>query len=215
MNDCSVPFRKVLVADDHPIIFLALTEMLDSMCGKGAVDIETVADGDDLLRKMEGTWDCLVLDMYMPGKLRSIPLLQAVRAAQPNLRIVVYTGAINPCLTQAALEEGASAYVSKASGPEVVVDALHAVSKSERFVDPAIDLAEARRHPWNRLTPGERNVLITLARGEQLQAIAVDSGRSYKTITAHKYNALRKLGLRSKEDIGQYLARTGLGYLLD
>lgn len=208
-------FRKVLVADDHPIVFLALVDMLDGIRGKDTVEIETVANGDDLLRKMEESWDCLVLDMYMPGKLRSIPLLQAVRGSQPNLKIVVYSGAINPCLTQVALDEGASAYVSKASGPEVVVEALRAVSRNERFVDPAIDLAEARRHPWNRLTPGERCVLIALARGDNLQAIAIDSGRSYKTITAHKYNALRKLGLRSKEDVGHYLERTGLGYLLD
>lgn len=215
MNDHNANFRRVLVADDHPIIFLALTDILDRMYGKGVIEIGTVADGDTLLRMLEDTWDCLVLDMYMPGKLRSVPLLQAVLAMQPNLRIVVYTGAINPCLTQAALEEGASAYVSKASGPEVVVEALRSVSKNELFVDPAIDLAEARLHPWNRLTPGERNVLIMLARGDHLQAIAIDSGRSYKTITAHKYNALRKLGLRSKEDIGHYLERTGLSYLLD
>lgn len=208
-------FKKVLVADDHPIIFLALVDMLDSIRGKDVVEIETVTNGDDLMRKLEESWDCLVLDMYMPGKLRSIPLLRAARGLQPSLRIIVYSGAINPCLTQVALEEGASAYVSKASGPEVVVEALRAVSQNERFVDPAIDLAEARRHPWNRLTPGECSVLVALARGDHLQAIAIDSERSYKTITAHKYNALRKLGLRSKEDVGHYLERTGLGYLLD
>ena len=208
-------FRKVLVADDHPIILLALADVFDSIGGKVKTEIETVTNGDELLQKMGESWDCLVLDMYMPGKIRSIPLLRAVHSSKPDLPIVVYSGAVNPCLTLVALEEGASAYVSKASGREVVVQALNAVSKNECFIDPAIDLAEARRHPWNRLTPGERSVLMALARGDHPQAIAIDSGRSYKTITAHKYNALRKLGLRSKEDIGHYLERTGLSYLLD
>ncbi|ALN88575.1 bacterial regulatory, luxR family protein [Lysobacter capsici] len=57
-------------------------------------------------------------------------------------------------------------------------------------------------------------MLIALARGENLQAIAIDSNRSYKTVTAHKYNALRKLGLRSKDEIGHYLAHHGIDCLL-
>ncbi|ALN88580.1 bacterial regulatory, luxR family protein [Lysobacter capsici] len=82
------------------------------------------------------------------------------------------------------------------------------------YVDPAIDLAAAKSHPWHQLTSGERGVLVALARGENLQAIALDSGRSYKTVTTHKYNALRKLGLRSNDEIGHYLEKHGLGHVL-
>lgn len=212
----AISLKRVLVADDHPLIFIALAEMLETAFGEGVIDFDAVADGDSLLQRLiAADLDCLVLDLYMPGRLRSIPLLQAVRTARPELRTIVYTGAVNPCLMQAALAEGVNGYVSKASGAEVVIEALRMVATGDQFVDPAIDLDEARNHSWNRLTPGERAVLVELARGSHLQAIAIDSGRSYKTVTAHKYNALRKLGLRSKGDVSQYLVRAGLDYLLD
>ena len=81
-------------------------------------------------------------------------------------------------------------------------------------MDPAVDLESARSHPWHQLTSGERKVLLAIARGENLQAIAIDTGRSYKTVTTHKYNALNKLGLRSNAEIGPYLTMHGLDYLL-
>lgn len=207
---------SVLIADDHPVIVSALQEVLKMSLGEHGVRSASATDGDDLLRHLEAeVLDCLVLDMHMPGTLKSVPLLRAVLAVQPELRVVVYTGAAQPCLAYAALELGARAYVSKTSGLEVVMQAIRAVIAGQRFVDPGIDIEAAANHPWHRLTPGERTVLVALARGEPLQAIAIDSGRSYKTVTAHKYNALRKLGLSANAELGPYLTLHGLGYELD
>lgn len=215
MSDNQTP-AKVLIADDHPIIVVALAEMIKVAFGERDIQVSSVMDGDTLLRYLQAEfWDYLVLDMHMPGRLKSVPLLQAVLAAQPGLRVVIYTGAVHPCLAQATLELGARAYVSKASGPHVAIDAVRAVMAGQVFVDPAIDVGAAKNHPWYQLTSGEQVVLIALARGENLQAIAIDSDRSYKTVTTHKYNALRKLGLRSKDEIGHYLSHHGLGYLID
>ena len=82
------------------------------------------------------------------------------------------------------MELGARAYVSKSSGPQVAIEAIGAVLDGQPYVDLAIDLGAAKRHPWYQLTNGERAVLLALARGENPKAIAIDSDRSYKTITA-------------------------------
>jgi two-component system capsular synthesis response regulator RcsB len=150
----------------------------------------------------------------MPGRLSGAPLLQAALAMQPSLQVMIYTVMEYPCLAQALLDLGARAFVSKSSGSPVAIDAISAVIAGNVYVDPRIDLEAARKHPWYQLTSGEREVMIALARGKNLQAIAIDSNRSYKTITVHKYNALRKLGLRSKSEIGYYLEHHGLDYLL-
>lgn len=205
---------RILIADDHPIISIALAEML-KMAFPGA-DIGAVADGHGLmLRAGEAACDYLILDLQMPGDLKSVPLLQAVHALRPEIRIVVYSGQAYPCLALASLDHGASAYVSKNSGPHLAIEAMRAVVAGKNFVDPAIDLQAARKHPWTRLTAAERDVLLALARGGNLQALAIDSDRSYKTVTAHKYNALRKLGLGSNTEIGPYLSMHGLDYLLE
>jgi two-component system capsular synthesis response regulator RcsB len=206
---------KFLIAEDHPIIAIALAEMLKTAF-PGKVDIATVVDGPGLLHAVStASYDYLILDLQMPGDTKSIPLVEAVVAASPKLRIIVYTGHDYPCLALASLDHGASAYVSKSSGPQLAIQAIREVVDGNDFVDPSIDLRAAREHPWMRLTAAEREVLLALAKGENLQALAIDSKRSYKTVTTHKYNALRKLGLRTNAEIGPYLAGHGLDYLLD
>lgn len=207
---------RFLIADDHPIIVVALGEMLEAAFGKSACEIDTVSTGESVLHAVaQAAYDCLVLDLDMPGRPRSVPLLAAVKGVTHELRVTVYTGHAHPCLALAAVEAGAAAYVSKASGPRLALDAIRTVVDGGRFVDPSIDLEAARNHAWSRLTASERSILLALAQGENLQALALDSQRSYKTVTTHKYNAIRKLGLRSNSEIGPFLARHGLDYLLD
>lgn len=206
---------RILIADDHPIICIALGEMLKTAFAQTTTSIQTVSDSDALLATLaaEG-FDLLVLDLQMPGRLKSVPLLEAVVATRPDLKVLVYTGHAHPSLALAALDTGARGYVLKASGPNVAIEAIRIVSDGGTFMDSAVDLESARTHPWHQLTSGERKVLLAIARGENLQAIAIDTGRSYKTVTTHKYNALNKLGLRSNAEIGPYLAAHGLDYLL-
>ena len=207
---------RILVADDHPIICVALTELLSAAFPDTLEGVDTVADSDMLLASMEGDAACdlLVLDLFMPGAVGSIPLLERVLALRPKLRVVAYTGANQPILAQQALTAGAHGFVSKASGPDVAIEAVRAVLAGQQFIDKRIDLETARAHPWHSLTPGERGVIVALASGQHLHGIAIDSDRSYKTVTAHKYNALRKLKLDSKTDLKHYLSQIGLGYLL-
>jgi two-component system capsular synthesis response regulator RcsB len=207
---------KFLIADDHPIILVALTEMLATAFPDRISRIDTVSGGLGLLRRVNDThYDYLTLDPEMPERPRGIPLLDAVRTARSSLKIIVYTGHASPSLALTAINLGAVAYVSKSSGPRLAIDAVRAVLDGQTFIDPSIDLDAARNHPWNHLTASEREVVLALGRGENMQALAIDSERSYKTVTTHKYNALRKLGLRSKAEIGIFLSRHGLDYLLD
>jgi DNA-binding NarL/FixJ family response regulator len=206
---------RILIADDHPIICIAMGEMLKSAFPAGDTVIEEVSDSDTLLARLEaGAYDLLVLDLLMPGSLQSVRLLEAISTRRPELRIVVYTGQAHPSLALAAFDLGAKGYVLKSSGPNVAIDAIRTVASGGTFQDSALDIESARAHPWHQLTSGERQVLLALARGQNLQVIAIDSDRSYKTVTTHKYNALHKLGLRSNAEIGPYLAAHGLDYLL-
>jgi two-component system capsular synthesis response regulator RcsB len=206
---------RILVADDHPIICIALGELLKSALGQAETWIETASDSDEVVRMLEeASYGLLVVDLHMPGQFKSVFLLEMLLARWPDLLVAVYTGNAHPSLALAAMDLGVRAYVLKASGPHIAIEAVRLALEGKRFIDPAVDLEAARAHPWHQLTPGERQVLLAIARGNNLQAIAIDSGRSYKTVTAHKYNALSKLGLRSNAEMGPYLTAHGLDYLL-
>jgi two-component system capsular synthesis response regulator RcsB len=207
---------KFLIADVHPIILVALSEMLQTAFRGGISRIDTVGGVPWLLRRLnDACYDYLILEPDMPPHPGSIPLLKMVRHAAPSSRLIVYTGNTSPSLALAALDQGAVAYVSKCSGPQLAIDAIRAVVAGRTFIDPSIDMEAARNHPWNRLSSAARSIMLPLPRGENMQALAIDSHRSYKTVTTHKYNAFRKLGLRSKAEVGAFLNHHGLDFLVE
>jgi DNA-binding NarL/FixJ family response regulator len=206
---------RILVADDHPIIVVAIGEMLRTALGAQLTRLDTVTDSTTLLSGYHiSPVDVLVLEPMLPGALTSIPLIERLVELRPDVPVVVYAGTHLPLLALHALGAGARAFVSKASGVGLAVEAVRVVSGGGTFLDPHIDLDAARHHPWNTLTPGERSVIVALAGGANLATLASDTGRSYKTVTAHKYNALRKLRLSSKTDLKHYLSEIGLDYLI-
>ena len=60
---------RILVADDHPIICVALGEMLRVAFPSTLEGVDTVVDSDALLAHLasEAACDLIVLDSFMPG----------------------------------------------------------------------------------------------------------------------------------------------------
>ncbi|WP_447769265.1 response regulator [Pseudomonas kilonensis] len=203
-----------LLVDDQPIITYALSELLKDAF-PDATHIDAVADSLTMLKCLTSKhYDFLILDLIVPGAGQSIAMLRAALSEAPHLGVVVFSGNKSPCLALAALEQGACAYVCKSSGHHLIIEAIQALKAGKVFCDPAIDLGYAHKHPWYSLSDLEWHVLLSLARGECLHVVAKRQSRDYKTVAAHKYNALNKLGLRTGVELANYLATQGLGYLL-
>ena len=63
-------------------------------------------------------------------------------------------------------------------------------------------LAEVREFPRTRvLTTREREVLKFLAEGKTVRSVATMLGLSIKTVDAHKFNLMRKLGIHNKAEL--------------
>jgi two-component system, NarL family, response regulator NreC len=61
--------------------------------------------------------------------------------------------------------------------------------------------AETLFHPERSLTAREREVLKLLAEGKTVRAAATVLGLSSKTVDAHKFNLMRKLGIHNKAEL--------------
>lgn len=71
---------------------------------------------------------------------------------------------------------------------------LGSTEKLERSVEPP----SSENDP---LTVREREVLKLLAEGKTVRAAATDLGLSSKTVDAHKFNLMRKLGIHNKAEL--------------
>ncbi len=204
---------QVLISDDH----MAIT-MIACQLAKQAFDDPTVrvAHGVDALFEElnQHPVDLLVLDLTMPGTVKRIELLRAVRRWSPVPRILIYSTDASPCLIAAALECGATGFVQKGAPLTSLLHGMMAAAKGECYLDPCIEDAGSA-HPWRRLTPAERDVLIALVAGRTVKRIAADSRRAYATVATLRSHGMQKLGLRANEELSAYFRRHGLLFELD
>ncbi len=69
-------------------------------------------------------------------------------------------------------------------------------------VDPDGGFAKVREFPRTRvLTTREREILKFLAEGKTVRSVATMLGLSIKTVDAHKFNLMRKLGIHNKAEL--------------
>ena len=107
---------RVLLADDYPDIVKAVSRLL-------ALDCEivgTVSDGGALLetaRRLRP--DVIVLDVNLPN-VQSLEACREITRVNPTTKVIMFTGTTNPAASQAFLEAGASAFVSKTGAEDLL-----------------------------------------------------------------------------------------------
>jgi two-component system, NarL family, invasion response regulator UvrY len=115
-----------------------------------------------------------------------------------------------------ALEAGALGFLSKASAPEVLVQAIHAVSRGERYVSPDVatnlarSAAQRGKSEIEALTPREFEVLRLLVQGETVRSISEKLALSEKTVANHQSAIREKLGARNSAQLARLVAQLDL-----
>lgn len=216
MSTISETSLRAIVADDHPIITAALTGVLKARY-QDSIDIQIATNGDELLDliRFGQKVDFVMLDLAMPGRRQSVPLIQAVRKRLAEAKIIVYSADESKPLIATAMKFGADAYVTKGQSAQELLQALEVVFSGRPYTPPWFDPGEAARHPWITLTDAQAVVLLMTSKGIGLREIAERTGRSYKTAAAHKYTGLEKIGLKSSKELPAYIKDEGLSFEYD
>ncbi|XUP35407.1 response regulator transcription factor (plasmid) [Xanthomonas axonopodis pv. vasculorum] len=217
-QDQGVAGFSYIIADDHPSVTLAVSQMLAELLGMAASRFTMANTSAALLTacaEPSTSPRIVVLDLVMPGDLKRVVLVRALRDADPKLRVLAYTAEESAFLARAVMQAGAVGYVAKTSPIAELIDALDAVANGRTYTDSHIDLDSVSKHAWHTLTDSERAVLVAFCRGSKANDIMDATGRSYSTVTTHKYNGLNKLGLRDGNDLLPYIYENGLLHELD
>ena len=202
----------VLIADDHNIIIEGVSRII-------ADDFEVIGsvnDGCSLLEEVAAKGpDVVLLDISMPGCNGIDAANRLSKRSQPP-KIIFLTMHSDGYFVREAFRAGASGYILKQSAGEELVNAIQKVLAGERYVTPLV-LREAfpdgtmtdSEEPAS-LTPRERQVLQLLAEGKSVKEAAHHLNISVRTVEAHKYRLMDKLGLRSNSELVHYAIRIGL-----
>jgi NarL family two-component system response regulator LiaR len=184
------------VIDGHPLVRLG---MRNALRDDFVVDeMETRAGAVQLVRDI-GSFDVAIVDMrrWEHDSLPSLDGNDAIRAlhkAKPGLGIVAHGERPERHLANSALQAGASAYLARTAGAELLMRAVNAALAQESFVDPAVPPPGSR----GKLTRRQREILQLIANGESTTAASRELGLSEETVKTHTKNALARLGARNR-----------------
>jgi DNA-binding NarL/FixJ family response regulator len=202
---------RVLLVDDHELIRQGLKRAFER-----ASDFEVVGEAGSMAEGLRAAQmerpDVVVLDVRLPDG-SGLDLARHLRAAQPELGIVVLTMYAGDEQLFAALDSGASAFVAKdAPSGDVVAAARHASASPRSFL--ASDLADAMQRRLNpsgpRLTNREKEVLALLADGIGVSGIARRLYISESTAKTHISKLYDKLGAGNRAQAIMAAVRAGL-----
>ena len=165
-------------------------------------EIEVMAEaatGEDAYRVFcELTPDVVVMDINLPG-MSGIEAARRMLAREPDARILVFSMHEDAVFGSRALQAGARGYVTKASAPEVLVEAVKAVSAGRLYIshDMAQELAlqtlPGQDLPLDTLSPREFEVFRLLAEGKSVADIARVLSLSQKTVANYQSLIKQKL----------------------
>lgn len=124
-------------------------------------------------------------------------ILAALKRRHSSLRIVIYTGEPGKEVLRQAVRLGARGFISKSDEPEVLLEAIAAVSRG-RMSLPYVDLQALTTDPLSELTSRERELLVALANGWTNLQIASRTGISRNTVKYHLKNLYDKLGVSNR-----------------
>ena len=205
---------RVLLADDHPVVRSGYLRLLDQA---GDIRVVAQADAGDSAYAAFVTEppDVLVTDLSMPGG-GGLELIRRVLLRDARARVLVFSMHDSTMLVRRAFEAGARGFLTKASAPECLVQAVRALHRGETWLDPELAPALALRDPANEarrlatLSAREFEVFRLLAQGHSLNDCAAALKLSPKTVSNHQTLIKEKLGVATSAALAHLAIRHGV-----
>lgn len=199
--------RRVLLADDHPLVRDGLARLVESALG-GVTCIEAASWTECLAQVSHPAIAMALVDLSMPGQ-DGLQGIQAVRALRPDIALVAVSGETDPQTVRETLALGARGFIPKTDPPAVMRHAIALVWAGGTYIPPvalphdsgaARDQPEAVAGELGMLTPRQVEVLRCLARGLPNKLIAHELDVSEGTAKIHIAAIMRVLRVRNRTE---------------
>lgn len=197
---------RLLLVDDHQMV----AESFSARLAPNHEIVGVACDGDGLLALLAGCRaDCLLLDIEMPRR-NGLELLPEVRKLAPNLPVIIVSMLADRVMADAAMKGGARGFVPKEAPLAELELAIREVMAGRDYISPRIPRSSFcvslnATHPGlHRLTPRQQQIMLLLGEGKSGKEISDLLNLSPSTITFHRHNMMRILGLETEGALTRY-----------
>ncbi|RYY60261.1 MAG: response regulator transcription factor [Chitinophagaceae bacterium] len=196
MTTDSTP-KKFLIADDHPLIRLALTTLIDQTYPESS--LEQLESGENIPKlTAENKYDLLIMDFQMP-ETDVLWLIKYLGENNPDLPVLIYSMCSEKLYGLRILQAGAKGFVSKSSPlSELKKAILLALDKKVYLSQELAQQIAGQRFqksesPVDKLSPRELQIATLLLAGHSLSKIAAQLHIQQSTAGTHKAKIFSKL----------------------
>lgn len=201
----------VLLVDDHAVVREGYRRLLEES-GRITVVAEAASAAEAYQLFCNLAPSVVVMDIALPG-VSGIEGTRRILAHQPLARVLVFSMYEDAIFVRRALEAGAAGYLTKASAPRVLVEAVNAVASGRRFLSSDVAQALALQPTstaHDALSAREFEVLKLLVQGCTLNDIAKQLGLNPKTVSNHQSSIKQKLRAETPTQLLRAAMRLGL-----
>jgi two-component system, NarL family, invasion response regulator UvrY len=206
---------RVLIVDDHSIVRQGLKQIVSESPGIEVTG--EAADGQealDLSRKQD--FDVAVVDISMPGR-GGLEILKDLKNEKPSLKVMMLSMHSEEQYAIRSLRDGASAYLTKESAPDELVQAIRTVAGGRRYITQSVAdrlatyiESESEKPLHERLSDRELQVLVFLGAGKSVGDISRELSLSEKTVSTYRSRILIKMRMENNAQLIRYAVQHGL-----
>ncbi|AZL05464.1 response regulator [Brevibacterium aurantiacum] len=203
----------VALVDDQEMVRMGFSLILDAdesitVVGQASDGVDAVA-----LAKREHP-DVILLDIRMP----KLDGLAALPRLTPISKVIMVTTFDDDDYVDAALAGGASGFLLKDAGPDLLLAAVRAAANGDALISPSLTLdllsrrAQDTRTGEDRLaglSERENDVARLVARGRTNQEICAELYISLGTVKSHLGSIQTRLGARNRVEIAARMWESG------
>lgn len=213
--DSALPALRLLLVEDDPMMQLGLEQSLEDY-----PHLKIVGQASDGYMAVEAAQrlkpDIVVMDIGLPRQ-DGIAATQQIKAALPEVRVVMLTSHTTENEVIAALSSGADAYCIKGTNVDRLIAAIAAAQEGATYLDPQIARrvidhlkAPATAPTVGQLSQREMEVLKLMVEGYSNPEIAAALYLSPNTVKTHIRGIMNKLAVDDRVQAAVVALRAGL-----
>lgn len=207
---------KVLVVDDHDLVRMGISRMLEDV--KGISVVGEAASGEEAMQQVrELQPDVVLMDVKMPG-IGGLEATRKIVRQNADVRVIGVTVCDGEPYASRFLQAGAAGYVTKGTDIDDMVQAIRQVHSGQRYIskDVAQTLALKRINPdqdsspFDQLSERELQIAIMICNCNKVQDISDSLFLSPKTVNTYRYRIFEKLGINGDVELTLLALRHGM-----
>jgi DNA-binding NarL/FixJ family response regulator len=207
---------SVLIVDDHDLVRLGLTRILDDF-----PDIKIIgnaATGEAALKRVrELKPDVVLMDVLMPG-IGGLEATRRICLQDSGVKVIVVTACDDDVYPVRLLQAGAAGYLTKGADADEMIKAIKQVHSGQRYISPEIAQKLALKSvnknpdvpPFEQLSERELQIAMMIVNCKKVNDIAKILSLSPKTVNTYRYRIFEKLAIKSDVELTLLAVRYGL-----